>query len=373
MAGEYELWLTNDNGVRFQSLQKALWFGATRVVNGIGFFEMGLPLSFNTQYIKPDYIVQIWRRPIGGVFSLWRPYFIRKWRYEKSEDREAVIISGPDCSDLLRRRIVAAYSGSSQAEKTDYADDMMKGVVSESISDGASPVPAAGTRIWSNFTVAPDVSLGPTLTKAFAWEKLLWPSGMGVLPGIAQAAREAGTEIFFDVVPSTITSNSIAFEFRTYIGQPGMDVSGLGVIFDEERGNLRSAYLEYDYTGEENYIYAGGQGQGAGRNIQQVYDSARYGASKWARSEGFADARNQTTDNGVREAGRVALEAGRPIIRFGGEPMDTKGSRYGVDWDFGYRVRARFRGEEFDAIIRAVTISRDEQEEIIRARLEYVG
>lgn len=372
MAGEYEVWLTNDSGVRVLPLQNNLWFNASRVVNAMGFFNMGLPLSFNTQYIKPDYMVQIWRKPTGGIFSLWRPYFIRKWRYERSEDHEAVILSGPDCCDLLRRRIVAAFSGSSQAEKTDYADDMMKEIVSESISDAADPTPDAGTRVWSDFSVAPDVSAGPTLTKAMAWERLLYPNGSGVLADIAQAAREAGTEVFFDVMPA-VTSSSISFEFRTYTGQPGMDVSGLGIVFDEKRGNLRDTSLEYDYTAEVNYVYAGGEGKGADRNIQQVYDSTRYGISQWARCEGFADARTQTTDDGVREAGRVALEEGRPVIRFGGRPMDTKGSRFGVHWDFGYKVRARFRGEEFDAIIRAVTISKEEDKEDIGTRLEYVG
>jgi len=54
--------------------------------------------------------------------------------------------------------------------------------------------------------------------------------------------------------------------------------------------------------------------------------------------------------------------------------LDTRGTRFGRDWDFGYKVRAKYRGQEFDAIVRAVTISVDENsKEDIQARLEYEG
>lgn len=376
MSGEYELWLTDDAGTRLKPLQNALWFTASQVDGSIGTFEMGLPLTFDADtYADPsrDFMVQIWRKPAGGAMSLWRPYFIRKRRYEKDIDKEAIIIGGPDCKELLRRRIAVGYSGTTYASKTDYADDMMKEIVSESISDTPTPTPTAGTRVWSDFTIAADVSLGPTLTKHLDFGRLLWPSGSGSLPSIQQAAREAGTEVFFDVVPSAVSSSSIAFEFQTNIGQPRQDMSDLGVVFDADKGNLRSVYLEEDHTYEDNYIYALGQGEGTDRNIQQVYDSDRYSLSKWARCEAAEDARNQSSDNGVRERGRIALEEGRPIIRFGGVPMDTKAARFGVKWDFGYKVVAKYRGQEFDTIVRAVTIGVNSQGiERINARLEYV-
>jgi hypothetical protein len=137
---------------------------------------------------------------------------------------------------------------------------------------------------------------------------------------------------------------------------------------------MREPSLEYDYSKEENYIYAAGQGEGTARNVQQVSDSDRYLLSIWNRCEGFADARNQTADNGVREAGRAALETGRPRIRFAATPVDTAGTRFGIDWDFGYKVRSRYKNVEFDTIIRAVTISLDgNRRETIQARLDFEG
>lgn len=378
MAGQYETWLTTDAGLRIGDrdgrtlLGNFLWFSATRVANAIGHFRMGLPINFDTSLIKSDRIVQIWRAPAGSRLSLWRPYFIRGWRYETLGSNKAIIIYGPDVNDLLRRRVVAAFAGSNQASKADYADDMMKEIVTEALADGVAPTPDAGTRVWSNLSIQSDLGLGPTLTKKFAWGRLLSISGGGVLPNVARAAREAGTEVFFDIVPKAVSSTSITFEFRTYIDQPGMDVTDLGVMFDQNLGNLANPFLEYSYEDEENYIYAAGQGQGSAREIQQVYDSDRYNASIWGRCEGFADARNQSTANGVREAGRTILEEGRPQRTFGGAPVDTAGARFGVDWKFGYKVRAYYRNEGFDAIVRAVTISVDDQgNETIQARLEY--
>lgn len=374
MAGTYDLWLTDNLGYRLLSLDNVPSFAVSRMKNGIGAFEMVAPVGLDVSYLGVDRMLQVWRASQASKSKLWRVYFLRRWRFEMADDgSQYVMMAGPDCCDLLCRRIVAAFSGTSQSSKTDYADDMMKEVVREAIADGIAPAPDAGTRVWDNLSVEGDVSAGPILTKEFAFQPLFTTSGGGVLGDLAAAAREAGTPVYFDVVPSVVTSTSIAFEFRTYTGQPGMDVTGLGLLFDPARGNLKGASLEYDYTEEVNYVYAGGQGEGLDRNVRQVYDEARYSASAWNRCEGFADATDQDTDNGVREAGRVALGAGRPKITFGGVPIDTRHSRFGRDWDFGYKVRARFHDQEFDSIVSTVAITVDENGESIQARLEYEG
>jgi len=372
MAGTYELWLTTDKGVRIQSLDNAKWFSASRVVNGIGRLSMGLPATFNTQLLKPDRMVQVWRAPTGGRLGLWRPYFIRKWRFQTTRTGlELINVYGSDPVDLLRRRIVTHFAGSSNASKTGIeADDMMKDFVADAITDGNNPAPA-GTRVWPDFSVQGDLTDGPQLDKAAAWQPLLTPGGGGLIADLAKAAKEAGTEVFFDVVIKTVNATSITFEFRTYTGQPGMDVSDR-VVFDQERGNLKEPFLEYDYSEELNYVYAGGPGEEAERVVTHVQDVARYNVSQWNRCEGFIDARNQTTINATREVGRAFMTEHRPMRRFGGIPIDTAGTRFGRDWDVGYKVTARYRGQEFDSIVRSVVLNMNEQsEETIQARLEY--
>lgn len=373
MAGEYEVWLTSDKGVRLAALNNAIWFQASRTVNRTGYLSMRAPWTLDDSLIQADNMVQIWRAPAGGRLKLWRPYFIRKWRFETGvQGDEFVYLAGADPNDLLRRRIVAHYAGSTNATATaEEADDLMKRLVTDSIADGSNPAPTAGTRVWGDLSIAGDLTDGPALTKDFAWGRLLTRSGMGVLPKLAAAAKEAGTEVFFDVAVKTVSPVSITFEFRTFTGQPGQDLTSK-VTFDQQTKNLERPSIEYDHLQEENYIYAGGQGMEAEREIQQVYDADLYNVSQYNRCEAFEYATNQSAANGVREAGRAALREGRPRKKFQGEPVDVESTRFGLHWDFGDKVRARYRNEEFDAIVRAVVLHGGSMgDEKISARLEY--
>lgn len=371
MPRGYQLWLTNDFGARLATLNKAVEFSCSQVVNGIGQFSMVLPANFDINLVDaPDRMVQIWRAPRGSsAKELWRPYFIRDFGYTTSAAKEFLNISGPDAKDLLRRRIVAAFSGSSQSSKFTQADDMMKEIVTEAIADGIDPAPAEGTRVWADLSVQGDLSLGPIIDRSFSFKELMTESGGGLLPAIAKAAREAGTEVFFDVVVKTVSSSAITFEFRTFTGQPGQDVSD-SVLFSREKGNLKNAFYSKSRRGEINYVYAGGQKPGSARNIQQVADSTRYLESQWNRCEGFADARDQANNDSVTAAGNSVLERGRPRIRAGGDPVDTRSTRFGRDWDFGDKVRFKYRNIEFDSIIRAVSITVKGNRETVRARLD---
>ena len=379
---DYEFWLTDDRGMRIANeegrsfLDNVLWLSAAKEVNAISYFSMGLPSNFDMSLLinRPDQMVQIWRAPNSKRLTLWGVYFIRKLMFRTTQDGLQFAIGGPNANDLLRRRIVAAFTGSAQSDKTDFGDDMMKEVVTEALADGVAPIPDAGTRAWSNLAIQGEFGLGPTITSSMAFKSLLLPSGAGAIGELAKACREAGTEVFFDIVTNSVSPSSIAFEFRTYTGQPGQDVTSTGILFDSDRGNMLDPFLEIDYTEEVNYAYGGGQDADAAREIQQAYDATRYNQSIWNRCEGFADARDQSAADGVRETARAAVEAGRPIYRFGATPLDTPQSVFGIDWDYGYKVRAKYLWFEFDAIIRAVVLSLDgDGNETIQARLEYEG
>lgn len=375
-----ELWLTDDAGRRIADskgrtiLKSFLSLSATRAVNEIGQFTLHLPPSFDESLLAPDRMVQVWRRPTGGRLGLWRVYFIRRWRLSEQGSQEAIEVSGPDSMDLLRRRVIAAFSGDGAYAvlgDSKEADLMMYGLVGLSQVDGVEPTPDAGTREWADFSLANPTAFGPVISRTFELgDHLLTESGNGILPQIANAARTAGAEVFFDVVP-VLTGSGIGFRFETYVGQPGMDVSS-SVTFAKEFGNLKDPSLEIDYTKEENYIYSGGQGEQAAREVQQVYDEARYGASKWNRCEGFASATSEPTPAGVYAFGAAKLAEGRPKIRFSAIPMDTRGTRFGVHWDFGYKVTARYRRYQNIHLIRAVSLSVDDKgREEIRTRLDF--
>lgn len=370
MAGTYELWLTTDKGVRLQSLDDFVELYATRVSNGVGRLFLKMPAYFDESLLKPDYMVQVWRAPSGGRLSLYRPYFLRWWRFRTEGSEEFVAMRGFDPNYVLTSRIVAHYAYSSNAWKEDLADDMMKEIVTEGFADGSNPSVTYGTRVLSDFSIADDLGDGPSISEQFAWRDILTESGAGVLPGLAASASEEGTEVFFDVAVKTISSSSIDFQFRTYTGQPGMDISDR-MSFSKEDGNLLNPSLEYDYSKEATYVYAGGAGQEEERNIQQVYDADRIGRSQWNRREAFQSATDLKTDGAIADRGNKRLKEGEPIIRVSGHFKDVAGSVFGRHWNWGDRVRVKYRSIEFDTIVRSTVLQVQNGKEEVIARFDY--
>jgi len=358
----YEFWLTSDTGTRL-ALLNPLWISATRVANAIGRLNLGVAPDFDPAWLRRDRIVQVWRGPPDGALALWRPYFVRGWRYEMQGNVERLTINGADGNDLLRRRVVAYATDTSQGKKAaKEADDLAKEIVDENMVSAST-----SARNWSSLSVQADLTLGPQLNRTVSWRNVA-----KALADIAKAAKAAGTEVFYDVA-ARASQSSISFVFVTKTGQPGQDLTGRGALFSKARRNLEEPYYDVDYGDEVNYVYGLGQGEGSDRNTQEVSDSDRINASAWNRCEGVADARSEKTDNGVREEARRALTEGEPVIRAGGRILDTEGVRFGRDWNWGDKVRFAYRGE-FDAIIRTVTLSLGgDGRETIQGRLDYEG
>jgi len=364
MAGNYELWLADDQGNRKLLVDDFLSVTASKVDGDRGMISVVLKGNFDDSLLNKDWQWHLWRGPAGGTLSLFDAYLIRRPKYQTVGSEETIVVKGYDGKDILGRRIVAYAAGTDEAAKTDASDDMMKEIVEENL--GAT---AGGDRDMSTlFTIQADVSAGPTLTKQFAWRNVL-----DVLQDLQEASRAEGTEVFFDVVPIPSTT-TLSWDFRTATGQPGADLtSGANqVVFDQYRGNMRDPSYIQDWTDEKNYIYGLGQGEGEDREQQEVEDTTSSTASFWARAEGYADARLEEDADGVREEARAMLELKRSRIYFSSQPVDTRGTRFGVAWNWGDRVIARYRELEFEAIIKAVQLDiAPNSGERVSVRLEY--
>lgn len=363
----WEVWMCDPYGVRIKHLDELINLTIVRVANNIGAWKVNLPGDFDESLLKTDNIFEFWRRPEGGSLSNQMAGFYRKSRYyTDAAGLDFTELSGVDGNDLLRRRIVAYAAGSPQSTKTDNLDDMMKAVVRENLGVSGS---ASRNLTSLNFSVAPDFGDAPSMTRGFAWKPVL-----DVCKELAEASYATGTALYFNCVPNFVSDNEVGFEFRTYINQPGIDTTIQdGLVFGKEWGNMETPDYEFDRTNEQNYIYAGGQGEEADRVIVEVHQNVRIAKSPWNRCEGFADARNEETTGGVTAQALSALREGRTRIRFRGTLLDTPQSRYGIEWNWGDRIYATYRGMQFEAVVTVVQISVDSGgKETIDAQFEVV-
>lgn len=374
MAGsKYEFWLTDDSGVRLADgqgrtlLDNILNGTFQRVDNGIARFSAGFPASFDTSLIRADRMIQVWRAPEGGTLSLFRTYFIRWWQFARIGSRLAINLAGPDVNDLLRRRVVVNYEDTFYSERIDQADDLMKFIVTNNyVTDNSDPAATFGSRILADFTVQPDAAAGPILYKSFPFSRVI-----DVIQQMQRDSRDATPEIFWQIKETDVSTNTLKLQFQTKTGQPGADRTA--VVFDEARGNMTAATETNDWMDEENYIYGGGQGVNEFRVVEQVYNATRHDNSRYGRSEGFAYASPSASISVAQSSARSRLIKHRNLRIFTAQAVDTEGTIFGRDWNWGDRVTARFLGREGEAIVRRLILTIDGSgKETIDAPLEYV-
>ena len=368
----WEIWICDPRGYRIEMIDTASSFDMVLVANKVGAFNITLPSSFNTDLLTVDNIIEFWRsgqtRAKGRIFT----GFMRKFKYFEKDNLNQITISGPDTMDLLSRRIVAYYKGESETDKTDYADDMMKEIVTENIGSGADDYSGSGTaRDLSgyNFTVQEDTSSAPSITREFAWENML-----DALQDIAGASETDGTDLYFTVRAIEQTDRTLGFEFRTHVNQIYWDRTQSAknpLFFGTEYGNVENPILIYDYTEEVNYVYAGGEGEKAGRNIQVASDTDRINQSIWNRREAFVDARNEEDNDGVLAEAENYIAEEKPVITFQADILDTSQARFGVDWFFGDKITCGYIGRDFDGMINAMSVKvNNSGEENITVRIK---
>jgi hypothetical protein len=279
-------------------------------------------------------------------------FFIRKIvRQSDANGIKTISITAYSALDIMRRRIVAYYAGTSYTEKVaDHWDDLLREVVDENYGPGASD---ADRDLEPWMIVEDDRSWGASYTHSFPWRIVL-----NVLQDIVNDVRTHGIYCTFDVVR---TAPGI-FEFRVFVGPRGIDHSsdsGIPVIVSEDRYNLSTPQLAYDWQMEHNFIYATGQGEETDRVVKTAQDDTRIGISPFNRQEFNRDSRQVSIDESVQAEADAALEEHRPRRNFTGMITQTEGCIYGVHWGWGDIVTAEYEGMSFDCHVEAVAVTID--------------
>lgn len=356
MGASYSIVIRNPaTNVKLWEGSNFLTLSYARAVNAVGRLSITFPSSVPWQILGEDQRIEVWRSIDGGLptLDMGSCFFVRK-RVRRT--RGPTTIEAACGMDLLRRRIIAYAAGESQASKTDQADDMIKAIARENLSSSA--VDTSRQISSTLFSVAADVAAGATITKAFAWDQVLTTA-----QEIAAASMTAGTYIAFDVIVNT---SSLGLELQTYSGQRGQDrriSTGSGLIFSEETGLLVNAQLTDDWTGEVNYVYAGGQGEGTARTVLTAFDTDMINVSPFNRLEKFIGATESASSAAVQDKADSELRQFRPRRYLDASIAENQRARYGRDWGYGDFITAQFDGESFDARIDAIGITIDQSRE----------
>ena len=352
LGSRYEVVWHDHQGTRKGVIQAFNSLEYVRTQNAVGSLVIDMPRA----------LMQYDQFSVGDIFEVWREkgsalelqnetaYFLQNWEfYTDSEGAEYIRLMATDANWLLDTAIVWAAAGSSDADKTDYPDDMMKDVVTTQL--GAS----AGSGRYK-LTCAPDLSAGgSSVTKAFAYRNVL-----EVVTDLAEQANEAGVWVGFDVVRTAPGT----FEFRTYTNQRGQNhgrLSGDPRLVGKQYGNLSEARFGTYRADERNAILVGGQGEGADRVTVTRTNATRMAASKWNRREYFKDSRDNETTAALEADGDAALDEFKPRQVLTGTLHDTPGMQYGIHYQFGDVLSVEAFGYFVDCHVKSVRVKVDQE------------
>ena len=328
-----------------------------RSENAVGALELIMPKKdLIPGDINKCEILEVWKD--GGLLGE-TAYFILDWEFASNEGEELVAIMAKDANWLLSTRIVAYAAGSAQAEMTYEADQMMRAIFVDNFRGDAI---AARRLLDVDFGAL--LENGESLTKGFSRRNVL-----KVMQEICEAGTEAGTRTYFDVV----RVGTAKFEFRTYTGQRGVDhgASSNDIrLVGAQYQNFDDIVLGFYYSEEENYIYAGGQGQESEREVVEVSDSVRIANGyPFNRCEGWADARQCETTACITSEGNAKLGEKKPRMVLTGQLIETEGMQYNVHYKFGDVVSAEAFGYKLDCHIRSIKVTVDGNIDRVSCRL----
>lgn len=303
---------------------------------GIGALELTLPTSFDTNLLRRDGRLGVWRSVAGRPPALDNGaiYLLSAIETTSAETK----ITAHHATSLLKRRIVAYWADSSYSSKVGPADDLIKAFARENLGSSIVGADRDGNDFMADvsayLSIQGDLGQGVIMSKAAARRNL-----HEVATELAEESIGWGTYLTFEVFAPTERT----LQLRTYTGQRGVDRrAGTAdpVILGEARGNLEQVRVTRDYTDEATFVIAGGAGEQQQRLIQTAASFDRMAISPFGRIERFADFSNVTSTPGLRDDAEGVLWNARPRLTFQGKYIQTPDTIRGLDFDLGDMLTA---------------------------------
>lgn len=335
---------------------------ASRLVSGIGVMALTLERDAVEIALQPDLRMVI-TREAGGYTHLFGGYLLRRWVQSLEDGRETVTLYGLCYNSLLERRIVAYKAGTSQAQKSGAADNVLKAVIRENLGSSAG----TGRNITAfGFSVEGDLTQCSSIQAAFAYRKLTDAANQ-----IAEIAwGKNGERLYWDVTPTDI---GWTMEFRARKDRLASDrrISSSNPLWiSPDIGVVQSVIMDFDRSDEINWVLGGGRGEGTDRETVTVSDDARIAESVINRHEVFFDGASYDTTAGLTDASNRRLREGMPKLDIATELVETDEVVYGREFEAGSLLTVQALGTEYEVIVRGAELAIDANRDDIKLRLE---
>jgi hypothetical protein len=358
MAPEYRIDIKDTTGARQAVITDFLWLDYRKARRSAGLARFGLGGSHAALGLLLDkYQVEIWRRDAEAEID-WYCDFYGLFRDDEAQDddngRTEVALSCPEQKSMLGWRMNAFPAGT--ASRTAFSSVAAETIMKTLVSYNCTSLATTGNGRDRNGQIS-GISVQ---TDAAGGNILSWESARGnLLNELAELAQIGGLD--FDL----IKTGGATWEFRTYVGQRGIDRSGT-VTFAQEYGNMRRPKLTRTRSTERTVAIIAGQGQSSDRRIR-TRTGANYNSTNDI--EMLVDARQGTTDAALDAAGDRALEDKESRARLEFQVIQTPATLYGkhycVSGDIGDLVRGRYRGVEATKVVESGTVQFKDGKEII--------
>ncbi len=296
----YQIWLCDDTYARAVLLSNS---GEVRTWTRLAYRQcindlagLSLDLVANSPKIKDIALMQRILVYRDGTLVFSGLLQEEEWNIATSAPAgDTYALSALDLASYADWRLVVPASGQSHDTRTDYADDVAKDYVYYHAGAGA-----ASARQFSDLAVAADEHAVASLTEEARYDNLLTL--------LKNLARKGGFDWRFVPTDTGCTFTTAARPWGTDRSQGNGAVDE--VIFSLDRRNVRSVRYVKSVLAHHNYVYVGGQGEAADRNIVERSTSADITAYK--RREIFHDATRLTLTASLQAEGDAKLKEWQP-------------------------------------------------------------
>lgn len=311
MIPKYKLYVRDSNFNRIAEIDDYTKLELLINFNGVGTWTLDIPTQSNASFLlaQPQSGIIVVREE-QTLFSGPMGIVDRKW----TKDSDTMEISGFDDNFWLTRFL--AYPVPSGPPYTSQAYDIRSGAAETVIKAylNANIGASAQTQRKINIVTAADQARGLNVTGNARFQTLLELFAPLALTGgdIGFNITQDNNQLLFDCYIPTDKSNS--------------------VIFSPLLGNM----IDFEYKNaapSENYIIAGGTGDGTARIFSEFGDSNSI--SQWGRYEFFLDDTNSSSVDSLNQAIQNNLSQRALQTSLSITPTDTDATKFGRDYNLG--------------------------------------